>query len=103
MANKKSKSTGKISNKGRTEAHKRQEEKRQAKFAKRREEGKAYKYKANPYTEGTIEYYNERTLRAEKNKCNKVEYARLRSIFAKLDNWLSKQKSDMKLKENSTK
>lgn len=104
MAGKKSKSTGKISMGGRTEARKRQEAKRQAKFAKRREEGKVYKYAPIPFAEGTPEYYSEQFARMIKSRSKKLEYARLESVFAKLDNWVNKQNAKMKaVKENKEK
>ena len=72
--------------------HKRQEEKRQARFAARREAGKAYEYKPNPFKKGTAKWYAENATRAEKNKSSKLPYARLTSIFAKLDNEIAKKK-----------
>lgn len=100
MAGKKSKSSGKISMGGRTEAHKRQEEKRQAYFKKRRENGENYAYKPNPYKPGTSEYEHERLVRAEKNKNQRLPYAKKASIFAKLDNWLAKQNEIAKAMKN---
>lgn len=91
MAGKKSKSSGAISNGGRKEAHARQESRRQAKFKERRENGTNYIYKPNPYKPGTSEYEHERLVRAEKNKNQRLPYAKKASIFAKLDNWLAKQ------------
>lgn len=91
MAGKKSKSSGKISLGGRKEAHKRQEEKRQAKFKERRENGTNYTYKPNPYKKGTPEYEHEALVRAEKNLNQRLPYAKTQSIFAKLDNWIAKQ------------
>lgn len=41
-------------------------EKRMERFAKRREEGKSYEYKPNPYKEGTDEYIMEESNRASK-------------------------------------
>lgn len=42
-------------------------EKRLSKFARRREEGKAYTYKPNPYEKGTREYRLESEKRTAKN------------------------------------
>ena len=66
-------------------------EKRMAKFAKRRADGKAYEYKPNPYKEGTVEYNRENAVRHDKcvNK-RKTPYQRLRSFFDKLNNEISK-------------
>lgn len=92
MAKKGGKSSGKISNGGRKEAHKRQEEKRQAKFKERRENGTTYKYTPITYKKGTSEYEHERLVRAEKCMNQRLPYAKKASIFAKLNNWLAKQK-----------
>ena len=76
-------------------------EKRAAKFAKRREDGKAYEYKPNPYKKGTKEYARERRERAAKNKPKKTEFERMKSIFTKLDNEISKQKKEEKASKSS--
>lgn len=63
-------------------------DKRAEKFAKRREEGKTYVYKSNPYEAGTKEYYQEEKKRACKNVDRKTPVARWTSIMARLDNQL---------------
>lgn len=80
---------------------------REEKMNKRREAGKTYSYKKNPYKEGTKEYVTECMERAEKTKSKKLPFVKTRSIFAKLDNQLeadraayAKKKHD---KENAKK
>lgn len=84
MAGKKSKSSGVMSSGKTKEIRKAREERRQAKFAAKREAGKAYEYKPNPYKKGTPEYYVEKFDRMNKNKSKKCEFIRLRSLFAKI-------------------
>lgn len=72
------------------------DKKRKERFAKRREEGKTYKYKENPYPTDSAEYAHEALIRAEKNKSKKTEPQRLRSMFAKLDNEINKEIKQMK-------
>ena len=93
MAKQKSK-TGKISNGGRQEANLRKEAKRQAKFSAKREAGKAYEYKANPYKKGSRDWKREKRAREEKRiaSMRKLPLARLTSIFAKLDNRMAIEK-----------
>lgn len=93
---KKSKSSGAISNGGRQKRNVAHEQTRQARFARRREDGKVYEYKPNPYTPGTEEWYEENAARKEKAKSSRLPYARLQSWFAKLDNELNKKKLEMK-------
>lgn len=76
---------------GRQKSNVAHEQKRQERFKKKREEGRSYEYKKNPYKEGTAEYEHERLVREEKNRSSRLPYARLDSLFAKLDNWLAKQ------------
>ena len=45
---------------------------REEKMNKRREAGKTYTYKPNPFKKGTWEYHMEARKRAEKNKKVKV-------------------------------
>ena len=92
MAKKGGKSSGQISGGGRQSANVRHEQKRQKKFAAKRGTDKEYKYVPNPYKKGTVEYNREAMDRAEKAKSSKLPYARLESIFAKLDNRLAKEK-----------
>lgn len=102
MAKKKSRSS-RVSMGGRQRSNVAHEKKRQEKFAKKREQGNAYKYKKNPYKEGTAEYEHERLVREEKNRSSKLPYARLQSVFAKLDNWLNEQTIREKAKEKKVK
>lgn len=96
MAKKGNKSVGKVSNGGRQRANVAHAAKRQAKFAAKRENGTAYEYKPNPYEKGTYEWRRERAERAEKNISHKTHYAKMRSIFAKLDNQIAEDKKRMK-------
>lgn len=74
-------------------------EKRMAKFAKRREEGKAYEYKPNPYKEGSKEYIVEQNERlAKSKKWHKLPLSQFDSVMAKLDNYLNKLKMEEKAK-----
>ena len=72
------------------------EELRQAKFAKKREEGRAYEYKPIPYAKDTVEYAHEKLARAEKTVSKKTPVARFTSIMRKLDNQLAKEKMERK-------
>ena len=69
-------------------------EKRIAYFAKRREEGKAYEYKPNPYDpEGSRKerkrYFAERKRRAEKNVDHRDPVSKWRSIMRRACNDVS--------------
>lgn len=90
MAKKGGKSSGVMSSGKMKEIRKAREAKRQAKFAAKREAGKAYEYKPISFKKGTSEYEVERLARAEKNK-PKNEVAWYRSQFAKLDHKLGKK------------
>lgn len=68
--------------------------KREEKMQKRREAGKTYSYKKNPYTEGSKEYRDECKKRDEKNKSKKLHYSKMISIFAKLDNRIEAEKEE---------
>lgn len=63
---------------------------REEKMQKRRDAGKVYTYKKNPYEKGTKEWVKEELAIAEKRKSKKPHYAKMTSIFAKLDNELAK-------------
>lgn len=104
MAKKKSR-TSRISNGGRQKANVAHEESRQARFARRKEAGKEYKYRPNPYDKKANyeEWHDEDIKRKEKAKSSKLPYARLQSIFRKLDNELNKQALMNKEKENKRK
>lgn len=69
---------------------------REEKMNKRREAGKTYEYKTNPYPEGSAEYNDERWRRAQKNVSKKLPLAQWTSLMKKLDNELEKQKADAK-------
>ena len=71
-------------------------EKRVAKFDKRREEGKTYKYQPIPYVKGTKEYNEERKNRAEKNVNHKTPLQNMTSIMRKLENQLAKERAARK-------
>ena len=91
MAKKGRKSSGKMSSGKMKEIRKAREAKRQAKFAEKAANGKAYEYKPNPYKKGTAEYEVERLKRQEKAKSCETEFQWYRSQFAKLDNALNKK------------
>lgn len=96
MAKKGGKSSGKISNGGRQKANVAHTKKRMEKFAAKRGTEKEYKYQPISAKPGTNEYERERLDRAEKAKSSKLPYARMTSIFAKLDNEIAKQKLEDK-------
>lgn len=64
-------------------------EKRMAKFAKRKEDGKTYKYKPNPFPNGTSDHEIQKTIRAfiynEGRKNSMPEFQRLARVFGRLD------------------
>lgn len=68
--------------------------KREEKMQKRREAGKTYSYKKNPYTEGSKEYRDECKKRDEKNKSKKLHYSKMTSIFAKLGNRIEAEREE---------
>ena len=72
-------------------------EKRIQKFAKRKEEGKTYKYEPNPYKEGTKEYIREQNERAEKNKSKKIPCQIWDSMMRKVQNVVDKEKALRKM------
>ena len=61
------------------------------KMNKRREAGKVYEYKKNPYRKDSAEYAYEAANRASKNVSHKLPVAEWKSIMAKLKNELNKQ------------
>lgn len=67
------------------EKKKAKHEKRMAKFAKRREEGKSYSYKPNPYKEGTDEFILEENRRRVKN-VRPISIGKWDSVMRKLQN-----------------
>lgn len=78
---------------------KERDEKRRLHFQIRREEGKTYQYKPNPYKKDTSEYLVEAFERAAKNKQNKTETQRITSVMRKLDNELENAIKENKRKE----
>lgn len=64
---------------------------REEKMVKRRETGKSYSYKKNPYKKGTKEYAKEKAIRKEKNLSKKMECVHIRSIMSKLNYQLEKE------------
>lgn len=93
--------TSRVSHGGREKANKRHEEKRQAYFAKKKEEGRAYKYTPNPFDseKQPEEWATENYIRQQKTVSHKLPLARLTSFFAKLDNQMEliekKRKEDL--------
>ena len=65
---------------------------REEKMNKRRELGKTYSYKPNPFPKGSDEWRDEQYTRANKNVSHKTPTARWTSILAKLENQLAKEK-----------
>ena len=72
---------------------------REEKMNNRREAGKTYKYKSNPFPKGSDEYREEQWNRAHKNISHKTPVARWASIMAKLDNQLEAEKKIAKDKK----
>ena len=72
---------------------------REEKMNNRREAGKTYKYKSNPFPKGSDEYREEQWNRAHKNISHKTPVARWTSIMAKLDNQLEAEKKIAKDKK----
>lgn len=76
---------------------------REERMNKRRELGKTYTYKANPYKKGTWEYRMEARKRAEKNVSHKTPFSRWTSIMAKLENQLEAERKFAKEKKETKK
>lgn len=91
---------------GKTKAiRKAQEEKRQAKFSAKREAGKAYEYKPNPFKptkadkdnavlglfDEPSKYSVEKKVRWHKANDSKLPFAKMTSLMKKLDNALAKE------------
>ena len=66
---------------------------REERMNKRKEAGKIYTYKKNPFEKGTSEWLEEEISRSEKRKFKKLPFAHRRSVFAKLDNRINKEKA----------
>lgn len=65
---------------------------REQKMRKRKEVGKTYTYKANPFKKGTDEYREEQWNRRQKNVSHKTPTQKWTSIMAKLENRLLEEK-----------
>lgn len=75
-----------------------------AKFAKRKEEGKCYEYKPNPYNKDgdkkeQNKYYREKRLRERKNVDHRLPISKLTSMLRLVQNDLDKKKEAAKQKE----
>ena len=92
---------------GRREANKivkqQRDEKRKARFAKRKEEGKAYEYEPIPYEKGSKDYNREARIRTQKNQPHKTECQTVTSILQKLQNDLDRIAREEKLTMDKTK
>lgn len=95
---KKSKGISKVSNGGRQKRNIAHEKKRQEKFAAKRGTDKEYNYTPNPYNPETQteEYLIEKHKREDKAKSKRTHYARMATIFARLDNELAKKALETK-------
>lgn len=78
-------------------------EKRVAKFAARREAGKTYEYKANPYSKTSGEYIVEAERRSDKNRDKRLPLQKITSIMRKLDNQLATEVAKRKANKESKK
>ena len=67
---------------------------RDQKMNRRRELGKTYSYKPDPFSEGTREYYEEQLTRAGKNTSHKTRISEWKSVMAKLNYRLAKEKEE---------
>ena len=74
---------------------------REEKMNKRREAGKTYKYKPNPFPKDSDEYYEEQWDRSHKNVSHKTSFARWTSIMAKLGNRLETERKAAKEKKEN--
>ena len=76
---------------------------REEKMNKRREAGKTYTYKPNPFPKGSDEYRKEQWNRSHKNVSHKTPFARWTSIMAKLENQLEAEIKTAKEKKEAKK
>lgn len=76
---------------------------REERMNKRREAGKTYKYKPNPFPKGSDESYDEQWNRLHKNVSHKTPLARWTSIMAKLENQIEAERKDAKEKKEAKK
>ena len=102
MGKKKSR-TSRVSSGKMAKIRKARAEKREAKFAAKREAGLAYKYKKNPFKKGSKEWAREKMERANKTHGSKCEYAKFESIMRKLDNYLETEAAEAAVARNKEK
>lgn len=76
-------------------------EKRLAYFAKRREEGKGYEYKPNPYDEGSAKWKNERNRRMKKNERHELPMVTFEKTMKQLERDLEQAKNDARKKASA--
>lgn len=76
--------------------------KREARFAKRREEGKTYQYKVNPFDENSPsfeerrKFAEEQRARAAKNVDRRDSVSQMKSLLRKVQNELDKEAAELK-------
>ena len=102
MRKKKSR-TSRVSSGKMAKIRKARAEKREAKFAAKREAGLAYEYKKNPFKKGSNEWAREKMERANKTHGSKCEYAKFESIMRKLDNYLEAEAAKAAVARNKEK
>ncbi len=80
---------------GTREANKRikqaRHEKRMARFAKRKEEGKTYTYEPNPYEKDSKAYLKEAYDRSLKNVDHRLPLAKMTSLIRKVEDQINKE------------
>ena len=76
---------------------------REEKMNKRREAGKTYTYKPNPFSKGSDEYREEQWNRAHKNVSHKTPFAKWTSVMAKMENQLEVERKAVKVKKEGKK
>lgn len=74
---------------------------REERMNRRREAGKGYTYKPNPYPKNSREYIEEKATRAFKNVSHKLPTAKMTSIMAKLKNFLAEEEAKIKKKHDA--
>lgn len=74
-------------------------EKRLKKFADRREQGKTYEYKPNPYKKGSDQFLLEENRRREKNRSKKPELQYWESVYNSMCRRVNKERAAQKAKE----
>ena len=76
---------------------------REEKMNKRREAGKTYTHKPNPFSKGSDEYREEQWNRAHKNVSHKTPFAKWTSVMAKMENQLEAERKAVKVKKEGKK